>query len=432
MGKKAKSVKGAQKAKDRKLDKSALPPPPKPVTDEVGSAKLLEEPSLPGSGYKALDQEGFDDGGVADLTLVIDLEDSVLRRKRGETEYFSALKADLLPRVTTGPLGNLTRREQKIKLAKLLFSEDEHEEDKNPSEVWVDSVQENIDAAIKKHRGERLASARTALSLSSLLREPACASLSLSEISKRRLAFYGKEGAEAALRCVDKAIEIAGEGFWDRDEIDLEIAENPVINPKYEKNATAPGLSNETTLKMLPRRVSHLCLRSAYLHRGNALAALGREDEARETYSLVFPMLDKEPRCGRLDWERNSLFVNIGNTYSRQGDYEKASAQYEIAESLGRDHIEKGDGNQIDGMGMVIVAMRARAFALKKAGQEEEGKKILRSVIEMQMKLNVETEKKEAELRKAEEAQLAAALKEQQGQEEPEKEAEKEPAAAST
>ena len=107
----------------------------------------MDQPSLPGSGYKALDREGYDDGGVADLTLVIDLEDSVLRRKRGENEYFSALKADLLPRVTRGPLAGQTRREQKIKLAKLLFSEEEHEEDKNPSEVYQDVDVENEDEA---------------------------------------------------------------------------------------------------------------------------------------------------------------------------------------------------------------------------------------------------------------------------------------------
>ncbi len=184
----------------------------------------MDQPSLPGSGYKALDREGFDDGGVADLTLVIDLEDSVLRRKRGETDYFTALRADLLPRITTGHLGRLSRREQKIKLAKLLFSEEEHEEDKSPSEVWTDTVDGNEDAMTRKHRSERLAQARTALTLSSLLREPACASLSLSEISKRRLALYGKEGAEAALRCADKAIEIAGEGFWDSDEIEIEVS----------------------------------------------------------------------------------------------------------------------------------------------------------------------------------------------------------------
>ena len=378
---------------------------------QVGSAKLLEEPSLPGSGYKALDREGFDDGGVADLTLVIDLEDSVLRRKRGENEYFSALKADLLPRVTKGGLAHMTRREQKIKLAKLLFSEEEHEEDKNPSEVWMDTVDGNEDVATKKHRAERLASARMALSLSSVLREPACASLSLSEISKRRLAYYGKDGAEAALRCADKAIEIAGAEFWDRDEIEIEAEENPVIDPKHEKNATAPGLAHETTLKLLPIRVSHLCLRSAYLHRGNALAALGREDDARKSYEHVFPMLDEEPRCGRLDWERSSLYVNIGNTFSRQGDYTKANENYSIAEKLGTDHIEVEEGNRIDGMGMVIVAKRARAFALKRDSKEAEAKNVLKEVIEMQFKLNDETEKKkkEEEEKKTEEANQAAA-----------------------
>jgi tetratricopeptide (TPR) repeat protein len=170
--------------------------------------------------------------------------------------------------------------------------------------------------------------------------------------------------------------------------------EDPTIDPKYEKNATAPGLANKESLKLIPIRVSHLCLRSAYLHRGNALAALGREDEARESYLKVFPMLDPEPRCGRLDWERSSLYINIGNTFSRQGNIEKAEEQYKIAERLGRDHIEQTEGNKIDGMGMVITAVRNRAFALKKAGKEDEGKKVLREVIEMQLKLNEETKKK--------------------------------------
>jgi tetratricopeptide (TPR) repeat protein len=183
----------------------------------------------------------------------------------------------------------------------------------------------------------------------------------------------------------------------------LQAEENPTIDPKSEKNATAPGLANEATLKLLPIRVSHLCLRSAYLHRGNALAALGREDEARESYEKVFPMLEQEPRCGRLDWERTSLYVNIGNTFSRQGDFAKADASYSVAEKLGRDHMEMEAGNRIDGMGMVIVAMRGRAFALKKDGREDEGKKILREVIGMQLKLNEENEKKENEKKKAEE-----------------------------
>jgi len=365
--------------------------------DQVGSAKLLEQPSLPGSGYKALGQEGYDDGGVADLTLVIDLDDSVLRRKRGETEYFTALKADLLPRVVKGPMSHLPRREQKIKLAKLLFSDDEQEDTSNASEVWSDNVEDDEDVETKKKRSDQLASARMALSLSSVLREPACASLSLSEISKRRLACFGKAGGEDALRCADKAIEIAGPGFWDRDDVEIEAEENPVVDPNHEKNATAPGLSHEQSLKLQPLRVSELCLRSAYLHRGNALAALGREDEARETYLKVMPMLEPEPRCGRLDWERVSILVNVGNTFSRQGNYEKANEQYTIAESLGREHILAQEGNQIDGMGIIIVSMRARAFALKRAGQEDEGKKVLKEVIATQIQLNAEKEKQKAE-----------------------------------
>jgi len=412
MGKKAKSTKGALRAKERKLDKSTLPPPPKAVGDEVGSAKLLNEPSLPGSGYKALNQDGYDDGGVADLTLVIDLDDSVLRRKRGETDYFTALKADLLPRVMNGPLAHLPRREQKIKLAKLLFSDEENDEDKTPSEVWTDSVDpddDDDDFETKKSRKDRLSSARMALSLSSVLREPACASLSLSEISKRRLACFGKAGGEDALRCANKAIEIASNGFWDRDDVEIEAHENPKINPNQEKNATAPGLSHENSLKLRPIRVAELCLRSAYLHKGNALAALGREDEARETYLKVMPMLEPEPRCGRLDWERVSILVNIGNTYSRQGNYDKSNEQYTVAEALGREHISAHEGNQIDGMGIVVVSMRARAFALKKDGREDEGKSVLKDVIETQIQLNAENEKKKAEQKEA--AQEAAAAK---------------------
>jgi len=155
----------------------------------------------------------------------------------------------------------------------------------------------------------------------------------------------------------------------------FQAEENPVIDPKHEKNATAPGLSHEQTLKLQPIRVAELCLRSAYLHRGNALAALGREEEARESYMKVMPMLDPEPRCGRLDWERVSVLVNVGNTYSRQGDYEKANEQYIITETLGREHLVAQKGNEIDGMGIVICAMRARAFALKKTGKKMKERK---------------------------------------------------------
>lgn len=129
-------------------------------------------------------------------------------------------------------------------------------------------------------------------------------------------------------------------------------------------------------------------------------------------------MLEPEPRCGRLDWERCSILVNIGNTYSRQGDYDKADEQYTAAERLGREHIEADEGNKVDGMGIAIVAMRARAFALKKAGREEDGKKVLKDVIAMQIELNAENEKKKAEEKEAEEKERAkaeAAAKENSG-----------------
>ena len=160
---------------------------------------------------------------MADLSLLIDLEDSVQRRKRGENEYFTALKADLLPRATRGPMAKMTRREQKVSLAQLLFSEDDDCEDKGPSEVYVEHNVDDEDETVVKHRSDRLAQARAALRLSLLLREPACASLSLSELCKRKLTQAGKDGAEEALRCANKAIEIAGPGFWDSDEVQLEV-----------------------------------------------------------------------------------------------------------------------------------------------------------------------------------------------------------------
>mmetsp|Transcript_7916 Transcript_7916/g.17197 ORF Transcript_7916/g.17197 Transcript_7916/m.17197 type:complete len:413 (+) Transcript_7916:74-1312(+) len=407
MGKKAKSTAKIQKAADRKIDKSALPPPPPPPEEEFGSAKPLDKPALPGTGFKVLGGDGYDDGGVADLSLLIDLEDSVQRRRRGENEYFQALKADLLPRATKGPMAKMTRREQKVSLAQLLFSEDDDSEDKGPSEVYVDQVDGEEDAATLKHRGDRLAQARAALRLSLLLREPACTSLSLSELCKRKLTFSGKNGAKEALRCSEKALLIASEGFWDGDEIAIEAEDNPVIDPNYETNATTPGLANPAVLKLLPVRVSHLCLRSAYLQRGNALAAMGKEEEARESYEKVFPLLEDEPRCARVDWERHSLYVNIGNTYSRSGDFDAALAQYDKAEKLGQDHLNEEGGSEKDGKGMVACVKRARAFALKRAGKDGEAKKILKEVVEQQIKDNIEAaaaKKKEAEGAKKDEA----------------------------
>jgi hypothetical protein len=193
----------------------------------LGSAKLLEEPSLAGGAFKVMNSPGFDDGGVADLSLLIDLEDTSQRRRRGDTEYFTQLKADQLPRATRGPMAQMNRREQKVSLAQLLFSEDDQNaEDKGPSEVYMEHLHnvEDEDPRVLQGRAERLSQARAALRLSLLLREPACASLSLTEIAKRKLALSGKAGALEALRCAQQAIDIAGEDFWDTDEVTFEVS----------------------------------------------------------------------------------------------------------------------------------------------------------------------------------------------------------------
>ena len=75
-----------------------------------------------------------------------------------------------------------------------------------------------------------------------------------------------------------------------------------------------------------------------------------------------------------------------------------------IAEQLGKDHVDTPEGNKTDGMGMMIVAMRARAFALKKHGREDEGKELLKKVIELQLQLNAEKAKEEEEKKKQAEA----------------------------
>lgn len=130
----------------------------------------------------------------------------------------------MLPRVTTGQMASLPRRDQKIRLAKILFGDEEEQDEESPSEVYVDKVDGHEDPKTKARRQERLNAAKFALRLSTVLREPACSSLSLSEISKRYLNSFGKDGAEAALRCAEKAVEIASDGFYDSDIIALEVS----------------------------------------------------------------------------------------------------------------------------------------------------------------------------------------------------------------
>lgn len=166
------------------------------------------------------------------------------------------------------------------------------------------------------------------------------------------------------------------------------------VESKYEKNATTLGLSNPITLKLMPLRVSQLCKRSALLQCGNALAALGREEDARQRYSEVFPIIKNEPRCARIDWERHSLYVNIGNSYSRQGFFDKADAEFKVAENVGNDHVQ--GGNTQDGKSMILSAKKARAFALKRCGKVDEGKALLKEVVQQQLADAAEEEKLKA------------------------------------
>ena len=149
-------------------------------------------------------------------------------------------------------------------------------------------------------------------------------------------------------------------------------------------------------------------MRSALLQRGNALAALGKEDDARETYERVFPILEGEPRCARVDWERHSVHVNIGNTYSRTGNYEKADEHYKVAEKLGNDHMGETGGSEDDGRAMVLCAKRARSIALKRAGRLDEAKTLMAEVLKQKVADDAAAAKRKA----AEAAEASAAEKE--------------------
>lgn len=170
-----------------------------------------------------MDRDGYDDGGVGDLSLVMDLEDHIVRRKKGDADYQMAHRADLLPRIKKGNYATLTRRDQKIQLAQMLFGDGDADADTKASEVYMDNERE-MDDATKQQRLERLNIAKQCLEISYILREVACQSLSLSEISKRHLALKGKDGAEDALRCATKAAEIASNEFYDNDEIFMEVS----------------------------------------------------------------------------------------------------------------------------------------------------------------------------------------------------------------
>lgn len=179
----------------------------------------------------------------------------------------------------------------------------------------------------------------------------------------------------------------------------LQAKEEPKIDPKVEKNATFPGLRHPTVLKYYPKRTADLVLRAAYLHKGNALMSLERYEDAIETYEKAIPFLDTEPRCSRIDWERISVLVNIGNCYCRLGKFDLAYEYYNKGEQLGIDHQEVENGDKQNGMGLRLVAMRARAFAFQKQGRHDECKNLLREVLQMQQEFNILMQKERAEMK---------------------------------
>ena len=148
-------------------------------------------------------------------------------------------------------------------------------------------------------------------------------------------------------------------------------------------------------------RASILCKRAAYLHAGNALHAQGKFVEAREYYEKVLPLLEPEPRSCRIDWERSSALINIGDTFSRENNYEKANEFYNKAEQLGQDHVDVEDGNHTEGMGIVMVAKRARATALKRDGKDDEARVMWRDVLSLSIKFNELMAKDKAEMKLA-------------------------------
>jgi len=180
-----------------------------------------EDPGLPGDNYKVLDGEGYDDGGVADLTLMLDLDDMVWRRKRGDKAYYEAIRNDLLPRQTVGSMTKYSRRDQKVQLAQVLFGDDP--DSSHTEEIYSPPLKGDEDPAVIKQITKNLATAKEALKLSIILEEPACMAMSLVEIAKRILTLKDKEGADDAIRCLEKAIEISSDGFWDLDEIKDEV-----------------------------------------------------------------------------------------------------------------------------------------------------------------------------------------------------------------
>ena len=138
---------------------------------------------------------------------------------------------------------------------------------------------------------------------------------------------------------------------------------------------------------------------------------MGKDVEAREMYEAGFPIVDEEARASRVDWERTSYLINIGNSYSREGNFAKADEYYKKCEKLGDEQI--ANDCKSDGMGIKLVSLRARAFALNRNGKQDEGKEVLREVLRQQPIVEEETEKWRKEMMEADALKQAEELQKQ-------------------
>eukprot|EP00546_Thalassionema_frauenfeldii_P000944 CAMPEP_0178939030 /NCGR_PEP_ID=MMETSP0786-20121207/26658_1 /TAXON_ID=186022 /ORGANISM="Thalassionema frauenfeldii, Strain CCMP 1798" /LENGTH=414 /DNA_ID=CAMNT_0020617811 /DNA_START=149 /DNA_END=1393 /DNA_ORIENTATION=- len=381
MAKKTKSRSSPKQQKNTQKRNSS----PSPTNGNAADSHALNSFLMQTTGFKMLDGNGYDDGGLADLQLLFDLEDCFQKKMLG-VKYFNALRLDELPRAKEGPLSRLNRRDQKLALAALLYQSQEESHS-----VFVDSVDGQEDRKTIEYRTNRLNQAKDALVRSLSLQETSCVAVTLSELCKRQLALKGKCGAIEALQYAEKALLVAGEGSWSISDVALE-------GSTFFNKSKMPGLANKASLRLRPLRLSQLCRRQALTQRGNALVALGRQMEARAAYEQVIPLLIDEPRCARIDWECHSLHLNIGNTFDvKSGEFDIANKHYSLAEQLGTDHLQEKGGSAIDGQGMIDGARRARAFALNKAGRLDEAKIILKDVLQSQISLQIQNKKKEQE-----------------------------------
>ncbi|GMH89366.1 hypothetical protein TrVE_jg1749 [Triparma verrucosa] len=367
----------------------------KPVEEDVGSKVPSSTQSLPGTQFNVLDQPGFyDDGGVGDLQLIIDLHDNVTKRVKGLPAYQTLLSSDSLPKARHGPLATMSRADQKGQLAQLLFCEDPGDEDKGPSEVFYGTASGEEDEPTKRHKIHRLQQAQASLRLSILLREAGCVSLSLSELCKRRLQVI-KNGGASALRAATLALDICGEGSWDPELVVLEadddnnIWDGPRVDTDGKKlgldrieDASQPGLANDANAKYINGRVSMLCKRSAYLQKGNALQALGRFEEARESYTTCLGLLETEIRTSRTDWERMSLNLNIGNAWLAEGNFQNAKASWAKAEAYGQEHVSHELGAKKEGKAMIAAARQCLARGYANTGEGAKAKAIVQELVE--------------------------------------------------